>query len=407
MILLENADAVRRAAQQGRRVLDVGGWFAPLNLATHVIDREPYQTRRIENGRFQDAPERFTSDSWIVHDVTQAPWPFADKYFDFCFCSHLLEDVDEPLAVCAEMIRVAKAGYIETPSRVREIFTKQRAAPLTRLLGQKPIIGDPHHHWLVERAGGGLRFIDKSARHYGPGCFITRGELGRKLTAAESGLCLWWNGGFAYDAVSGIPTSELKRFKETALAALRANAAAPAARAIRETRSRAPFLLIADRLPHLFARLFARAAAGPATVIGGGTELAALDRAFAGTGRAAAPYRTVEVTDDGSGPTSGRAHTLRINAGRYRNSLGYRLRCNWRLRRWPSSLAVCLSERPDPLVDYGLTLAIPAARRLAVVPHIEDRFQEDGAYYLNRFAGVEPWSALVRLLAAAGPPTSE
>ena len=51
-------------------------------------------------------------------------WPFPDKTFDFVVCSHLLEDVRDPITVCRELCRVGKAGYIETPSRIREIFSK-------------------------------------------------------------------------------------------------------------------------------------------------------------------------------------------------------------------------------------------------------------------------------------------
>ena len=41
--------------------------------------------------------------------------PFADKTFDYAICSHVLEHVERPDTVIAELTRVAKAGYIEVP----------------------------------------------------------------------------------------------------------------------------------------------------------------------------------------------------------------------------------------------------------------------------------------------------
>ena len=62
----------------------------------------------------------FTAATWIRQDICGGRWPFDDHFFDFAICSHTLEDVRDPLHVCAELMRVAKAGYIEVPSRVKE-----------------------------------------------------------------------------------------------------------------------------------------------------------------------------------------------------------------------------------------------------------------------------------------------
>ena len=49
-------------------VLDVGGWAAPFNRATHVLDVEPYETRGVM-GSYGPPPERFSQDTWVVHDI--------------------------------------------------------------------------------------------------------------------------------------------------------------------------------------------------------------------------------------------------------------------------------------------------------------------------------------------------
>ncbi|MDA0737398.1 MAG: methyltransferase domain-containing protein [Nitrospirae bacterium] len=81
-------------------------------------------------------------------------WPFEDKKFDFVFCSHTLEDVRDPIWVCQELMRVGKAGYIETPSRIIE-----------SMLGVERLryCGYSHHHWLCELTDGGIEFMFKHA----------------------------------------------------------------------------------------------------------------------------------------------------------------------------------------------------------------------------------------------------
>jgi SAM-dependent methyltransferase len=191
MILRKNLPEIIARARAAARVLDVGGWFLPLNVATHVLDLGPMETR----GAALDPenPPRFTKETWIVADACVAPWPFPDKYFDFSICSHLLEDVRDPLAVIRELVRVAKAGYVETPSRLREIFAKGRFDHVKSRLFWPPAVGFHHHRWFVEAAGPHLVFTAKTAeltrrRRY----YLTRGEIGRKLGEAESGLGLFW-----------------------------------------------------------------------------------------------------------------------------------------------------------------------------------------------------------------------
>jgi Methyltransferase domain len=134
-------------------VLDVGGWARPFNRANYVMDQEPYATRGFYGLPPQGGErECFTSDTWIQRDIcAREPFPFAAKEIDFVICSHTLEDVRDPLWVCAEMIRVAKAGYLEVPSRVAE--SSRGIEP-----GQ---VGWSHHRWLIDIADGKVRFLMK------------------------------------------------------------------------------------------------------------------------------------------------------------------------------------------------------------------------------------------------------
>jgi len=136
--------------------------------------------------------------------------------------------VRDPLAVCRELVRVARCGYVEVPSRAREIFSKARLFRLKAFLGDVPEVGFYHHRWLCEIEGGHVRFMRKTHELVmDRGFYITRAELGRKMTEEESGRCLWWEGGFTAEEVFRVSRDEMRDFKRRALAALRAPREAP------------------------------------------------------------------------------------------------------------------------------------------------------------------------------------
>jgi ubiquinone/menaquinone biosynthesis C-methylase UbiE len=221
MILRSNLPRLCEIAQALSKVLDVGGWYQPYNLATHVLDLRPWETRRTQEALVPGNAERFSAGTWVVHDACTAPWPFPDKFFDFAICSHLLEDVRDPLVVCKELVRVAKSGYVETPTRVREIYSKQRFFALKCLLGNIPEIGFCHHRWFVEVDGTHLRFTAKTTallqdrRRY-----LTRLQLGRNLTEQESGLGLFWEEQFTCEEVIVNVLEDYTRFGKQALEVL-------------------------------------------------------------------------------------------------------------------------------------------------------------------------------------------
>jgi SAM-dependent methyltransferase len=221
MILTSNLPRLRTYAAAAARVLDVGGWRHPFNLATHVLDLGSHATRNVREALDPMDPERFSAESWVVQDACRAPWPFPDKFFDFVFCSHLLEDVRDPLTVCRELSRVGKAGYIETPSRTREIFAKTRFFAAKAWLGNVPEVGFYHHRWFVEADGNHLRFTAKTtALLQRRDRYITRRDIGRKLTDLESGLGLFWDGDFTAEETFADPRSDYAEFRRRALAAL-------------------------------------------------------------------------------------------------------------------------------------------------------------------------------------------
>ena len=161
--LITNAinNKVAPIASAGGTILDVGGGDQPLNLATHVIDIQPFK----EDGIYRFGKmgldkfnSRFTKETWIQHDICSYPWPFKDKTFDFVWCTQTLEDIRDPIGVVKEMMRIGKAGYINCPGKLSELLS-----PISSYLGADNYNGYWHHRWLVSKENGVLVFEQKHA----------------------------------------------------------------------------------------------------------------------------------------------------------------------------------------------------------------------------------------------------
>lgn len=198
-------------------VLDVGGWACPFNRANYVIDAEPYETRGYYasiGGMPSQGGDReyFTSETWIQRDLCErTPFPFDDGEIDFVICSHVLEDVRDPLWVCSEMMRVAKRGYIEVPSRVAEScrgWESQRIAGLS------------HHRWLIDiDQSPQISFLMKYHLIHSHWRLSLPAAHLRRLSESDKIQSLFWEGSFQYGEVTihGLENqgAELARFVQT------------------------------------------------------------------------------------------------------------------------------------------------------------------------------------------------
>lgn len=70
--------------------------------------------------------------------------PFKDKYFDFLYTRHFLEDIEKPQFAIHEIFRCSKTGYIETPSPIIEIMKGVDAPDTCNLY-----CGYSHHHSII------------------------------------------------------------------------------------------------------------------------------------------------------------------------------------------------------------------------------------------------------------------
>lgn len=121
------------------KVLEIGPGYVPFPRADAFVD---FVDRTIAQGPVHKV------------DVADGVLPFPDKSFDFIYCRHVLEDLYDPFHLCAEMSRVAKAGYIETPSPIAELCRGiDGDAP--------PYRGYHHHRFMIWKNRDELRFVSK------------------------------------------------------------------------------------------------------------------------------------------------------------------------------------------------------------------------------------------------------
>ncbi len=185
-MLESSARAIAERLDPEMLVLDVGGAAQPFARADWILDLQPYEARG-QLGRHGDqSEERFSAQTWVQRDICdREPWPFADRQFDFAICSHTLEDVRDPVWVCSELQRVARAGYIEVPS-LREELTYGI---------QGPWVGWGHHHWLVLIGDQAIEFLFKHHVVNREGSHLPAGAAD-SLTPEEKVQTLWWEDAF-------------------------------------------------------------------------------------------------------------------------------------------------------------------------------------------------------------------
>lgn len=173
--------------QPSVRILDIGGWFAPCKQATHMIDIMPFKTLNV-SGAYGFGELQIRAENYHQIDLgASQPLPFPDKYFDFVVCRHTLEDIANPIFVCREIARVAKAGYLETPHRVYES---------TKGVERHWWAGHYHHRWFVEMKSGKIEFQFKPHNLHSSPRFHFRCPPWKKVREEFKNTWLLWENDF-------------------------------------------------------------------------------------------------------------------------------------------------------------------------------------------------------------------
>lgn len=172
------------------KVLDIGGWFAPCKQATHMVDIMPFETMNLP-GAYGNGELKIRKENYHQMDLGALErLPFVDGEFDFIVCRHTLEDLKDPVRVCREMIRVGKAGYIETPSRLCES---------TKGIERHWWCGYYHHRWLIEVAGNKVIFQYKPHNIHFSRRYYFRCWPWQKPKKEYAHAQLLWEGAFEFE----------------------------------------------------------------------------------------------------------------------------------------------------------------------------------------------------------------
>lgn len=138
------------------RILDVGG---SMNQHKGIRVDTLVDAIRPEESKYYKS--NLLAKNFVRLDLNSDKFPFRDKEFDFCLCTHTLEDLPYPFLAIKEMSRVAKRGYIATPSFGQDIvfdhvnFTNWRT-------GARRVPGLAHHKWLFYEKEGVMNVVPKN-----------------------------------------------------------------------------------------------------------------------------------------------------------------------------------------------------------------------------------------------------
>ena len=128
----------------GENVLDIGSGHPPFPFATHLTDLA------LKDGNVGSVGIPFKHvDGKPVYECSIEDMPFADKEFDFVYCSHVLEHVNNPEQACKELMRVGRRGFIESPTPGNDLLPN--SAQMS------------NHRWDIELKGNTLIFTEHTS----------------------------------------------------------------------------------------------------------------------------------------------------------------------------------------------------------------------------------------------------
>ncbi len=144
----------------GGPVLEIGSGHRPYPQSHVLVDK-------FLDDREREGEIATSGRPLVVADLEKLP--FKNGAFAFSICSHVLEHVADPARAIAELTRVSRAGYIETPSALFEMIEPHRE----------------YHRWVVSRRGGGLLFRPKDREN------LYRQRLLNRLVQGNTGFMLF------------------------------------------------------------------------------------------------------------------------------------------------------------------------------------------------------------------------
>jgi SAM-dependent methyltransferase len=168
------------------RVLEVGGGHNPHPRSNVVVDK------------FVDTNFHRSGDIKVLKhqqflNADGENLPFGDKEFDYVICCQVLEHVENPVRFLSEQFRVAKRGYIETPSLLGEYLFPRES-----------------HKWILHEYKDVLYLVDKKKINFTYGYdlgeliqeYLPKNSIGFKIMQRThpniETIRIEWEGDFVY-----------------------------------------------------------------------------------------------------------------------------------------------------------------------------------------------------------------
>ncbi len=138
------------------KILDVGG-----SMMQHEFIKIDTLVDFITPEESPYTPSKLLAKNFVRLDILRDKLPFKDNEFDFCLCTQTLEDLPFPFPIMDEMSRVAKRGYITTPSMGRDlVFSHFNLTDW--LTGSRRVPGYSHHKWMFYKDGNKVQVLPKN-----------------------------------------------------------------------------------------------------------------------------------------------------------------------------------------------------------------------------------------------------
>lgn len=130
------------STKRSDKVLEVGGGHNPHPRANVVVDKY------VDSNFHRSGDIKVLKNQQFLN-VDGESLPFADNEFDYVICCQVLEHVENPVKFLQEQFRVAKRGYIETPSLIGEYLFPRES-----------------HKWILHEHKDVLYLVDKEKLHF-------------------------------------------------------------------------------------------------------------------------------------------------------------------------------------------------------------------------------------------------
>ena len=141
------------------QVLEVGGGHNPHRRANVVVDK-------FTDSNYHRSGDIKVYKNQVFQEADGESLPFGNHEFDYVICCHVLEHVDDPHKFIAEQTRVAKRGYLETPSLIGEyLFPKESHKWVILEVDNKLVLYDKEEINFQLWNNFGTLFLDFLAQH--------------------------------------------------------------------------------------------------------------------------------------------------------------------------------------------------------------------------------------------------